>query len=108
MKLSNTSEDSVCRGAELLSDIQYIFDSGEHPRKISTANLIKALCMDEEAPWASYNFGKPISPRQLANLLKSYGISSKTVRQEDGRTPKGYDAGQFQDAFGRYISLKKQ
>ena len=57
---------------------------------------------DEENSWATYNRGKPLTPRQLAKLLAPYGIKPKTVRV-NGRTPKGYDKSQFVDAFARYL-----
>ncbi|MDP3609445.1 MAG: DUF3631 domain-containing protein [Nitrosomonas sp.] len=106
LNLSNTGEVHTNSGNELLADIRHIFDSGEHPRKISTVDLIKALIADDESPWATYNFGKSITPRQLAKLLTGYGIKSKTVRMGHANTPKGYDADQFSDVFARYLSPK--
>jgi len=52
---------------------------------------------------ATYNRGKPITPRQVATLLKGYGIQSKTIRMTFNQTPKGYVVSQFQDAFKRYL-----
>lgn len=104
LKLSSTNEASVSIGNQLLADIQYIFESGEYSRKISTTELISALTKDEEGPWKTYNRGKEITPRQLAKLLGEYGIKSKTVRIKQGYTPKGYDADQFADAFARYLA----
>jgi putative DNA primase/helicase len=54
-------------------------------------------------PWATYNRGKAISPRQVATRLKGYGIHSKTIRL-GAQTPKGYERGQFDEAFARYLS----
>ena len=45
-----------------------------------------------------------MSPRQIAQLLKQYGIKPKTIRMKDGYTPKGYSLDQFEDAFARYLS----
>jgi putative DNA primase/helicase len=83
-------------------DIQEIF-SRRTRDKIRTTELIEALCDDEEKSWSSYNRGKPINPRQLAKQLEIYGIKPKTIRQPDGKTPKGYDRDQFADAFDRYL-----
>ena len=102
LKLSGTNADSTSTGHELLVDIREIFVR-EQVDKISTADLIYELCVDDERPWDSYNRGREITPRQLANLLSPYGIKSKTVRV-DGRTPKGYAASQFIDAFARYLA----
>lgn len=102
LKLSNAAEKSVSTGNELLADIQYIFET-KQVDKISTVDLIAALVDDEENPWATYNRGKPLTPRQLSKQLAGYGIHSKTVRMKFD-TPKGFDAMQFKDAFARYLT----
>ena len=101
LKLSGTHADSTSTGHDLLVDIRGIF-MREQVDKISTADLIYALCDDEERPWSTYNRGKDITPRQLASLLSPYGIKPKTVRFGDN-TPKGYEISQFADAFARYL-----
>ena len=101
LKLSDSNADSSSIGNELLADIRLVFVH-EQVGKITTKNLIYALCEDEEKRWATYNHGKPITPRQLANLLAPYVIKPKTVRFGDN-TPKGYDIYQFEDAFARYL-----
>lgn len=53
-------------------------------------------------PWATYNRGNPLTPRQLANRVSEYGIEPKTIRFSSG-TAKGYEREQFEDAFDRYI-----
>lgn len=103
LKLSGSHNKLVSTGNELLSDIKHVFDT-KRVTKISTVQLIDALCIDEENGWATYNRGKPLSPRQLAKQLASYGISSKTVRLGHENTPKGFDADQFADVFARYLS----
>ncbi|HEJ9849780.1 TPA: DUF3631 domain-containing protein, partial [Pseudomonas aeruginosa] len=62
-----------------------------------------ALVADEEAPWATWNRGKPMSPRQLSAKLAEFGIKSGTVRQGFD-TKKGYSLDQFRDAFDRYLA----
>jgi putative DNA primase/helicase len=97
---SNDKTDSI--GNELLADIQEVFET-KNVTKISTANLIAALLEDEEKSWATYNRGKPLSPKQLVNKLKGYDIRSKTIRF-GFETAKGYELDQFTDAFDRYLS----
>lgn len=107
LKLSRASNESVSTGNELLADIQLVFEkkTGEqYGDKISSSDLISALKDIEDAPWATYNHGHPISPRQLAKQLATYGIKSKTVRVSKFDTPKGYALDQFTDAFARYLS----
>lgn len=101
LKLSGGEVSSQTMGVELLSDIREIF-SEKNTDRISTENLIKELCVDDEKVWATYNKGFPIKPRQLASKLKSYGIHSKTIRIGT-ETAKGYEKAQLNDAFIRYV-----
>lgn len=87
---------------ELLEDIQTVFELKNIDR-VSTTNLIKYLCEDQEANWATYNHGKEISPKQLAKLLSGYAIVSNTVRFGAYETAKGYYKTQFLDVWARYI-----
>jgi putative DNA primase/helicase len=102
LKLSRANGDGVSTSNELLADIQQVFES-KQVEKIRTKDLIAALVEDDEKSWATYNHGKPLTPRQLSKLLSGYGIKSKTVRFGTS-TPKGYEASQFTDAFSRYLS----
>ncbi len=102
LKLSGVDSPTMSTGTELLADIKEVF---EHKKlsKISTADLIAALCDDDEKAWATYNLGRPVSPKQVAKRLRDFGIKSKNVRIGYD-TPKGFDLEQFQEAFARYLS----
>jgi len=103
LKLSGSDETTVQTiGTELLADIKVVFDSRGVVR-IFTDDLIKALCADDEKPWATYSKGKPITPRQLGKKLEAYHIKSKSIRIGDDNF-KGYESKQFKDAFDRYLS----
>lgn len=101
LKLSGVEDASQTVGTELLADIQSIFKEKKVDR-ISTEDLIKMLCADDEKPWKTYSKGFPITPRQLANKLKPYDIHSKTIRT-GADTAKGYEKDQLSEAFSRYI-----
>ena len=102
LKLSGAGDKTVSTGNELLSDIQHVFES-KGVDKISAADLIAALCHDEENAWASYNRGKPITPRQVGRLLRGYeGIASKTIRLGH-EVSRGFELSQFADVFARYL-----
>ncbi len=105
VKLSGSGNPVETIGTELLADIKEIFEMNERER-ISTADLIRALCDDDEKAWATYNRGNPISPRQLANKLKGYGITSTTLRFRHTGLAKGYERKQFEEAFSRYIPVE--
>ena len=102
MLSESASDKSASAGNELLSDIQAVFES-QRIDKISSVDLIAALCDDEEAPWSTYNRGKPIVPRQFKKQLEPYGIESKkiTVNLKEAR---GFTLSQFNDAFTRYLT----
>jgi hypothetical protein len=106
LALSKSTDESVSPGNELLADIQEVF-KGRRDFKISSADLIAALVADSEAPWATYNRGWPLTPRQLSKMLSAYNIKSKTVRRGPHDTPKGYGSDQFSDAFSRYLPQQR-
>ncbi|MFH1672935.1 MAG: DUF3631 domain-containing protein [Pseudomonadota bacterium] len=101
LRLSGIESLSQTIGVELLADIQSIFDEQRIDR-ISTVELISALCADDEKPWLTYNKGVPIKPRQLAGRLKNYSIKSKPTRIGTD-VVKGYEKSQFIEAFSRYV-----
>lgn len=103
LKLSGAEGESLSVGVELLADIKELFDNNRAD-KISTADLITALCDDDEKPWSTYNRGKPITPRQISKRLGEYGIKSKTVRIGYA-THKGFELDQFKESFGRYLTV---
>lgn len=100
LKISRDDQNNQSIGVELLSDIKEIFDE-KNATKLFTSDLIAALCKDSEKPWDTYNRGKPVSPRQLSNRLKEYGIKSKDIRI-GYENKKGFEKSQFEDAFNRY------
>ena len=93
-------EDS--QGVELLGDAKKVFDAGK-PAEIPTKVFIAALCVDEERPWGTYRKGEPITDRQLAKLLKPFGIVSTTVHPLGAPHAKGYRRADFEDAWARYL-----
>lgn len=88
--------------AELLADVKAAFEAKRTDR-LSSADLLAALCEDEEAPWATWNRGRPIAARQLSSRLKEFGAKPAPIRFGYG-VAKGYQLDQLNDAFGRYLS----
>jgi putative DNA primase/helicase len=103
LKLSDATQTPISSANELLADIQEVFED-KGVNRITTTELINTLCEDTEKSWATYNRGKQLSPRQLSNKLKDYGITSKTIRISGYETAKGYEREQFDDAFARYLA----
>jgi len=92
---------------ELLGHIKVEFGKIEFPA-VTTKALIDSLCSDKERPWATWNKNeKPITDRQLGNLLAKFEIISETVHPyETGEVKdlKGYKRARFNDAFDRYLT----
>jgi transposase InsO family protein len=100
--LHGVEEEAPSIGTELLASIQDAFDT-KRSATLATATLLEALAEDEEAPWAAWNRGKPMTAHQLAKRLSEFGIKPTTIRI-GLRTPKGYRREQFEEAFRRYLS----
>ena len=99
--LSQNGEEQSSNAIKLLSDIRQIFSKIENER-ISTVELIEALCSDEERPWSTFKQGAKITARQVANMLHGFDIKSKSIRIY-GRVIKGYELQDFEDSFQRYL-----
>lgn len=89
---------------ELLADIQEVFEA-KSVNKITTSELITALCDDAEKSWLTYNRGRQLTPRQLSSKLKNYSITSKQMRFNTyENASRGYELTQFTDVFERYLT----
>jgi len=91
--------DSI--GVRLLADVRGVFEALAADR-VSTADLLAHLHGLDEAPWAEWH-GRSLTARGLSKLLDPYRVRSRTVRFDDGSTPKGYKREQFEDAWKRYL-----
>jgi len=52
----------------------------------------------------TWSHGKPLTPSRLARLLRGYSIVPDSIRIGE-KTPKGYERGDFRDAFPRYLRI---
>jgi putative DNA primase/helicase len=100
--LSGTAaaEDSDMR-VLLLADILELFEE-RSADKLASESIIEHLVKLETRPWAELRRGKPLTSNGLARLLRPFGVSPKTVRIGE-TTPKGYERGDFTDAWARYL-----
>lgn len=91
-------------GVRLLGDVRDVFADRD---RLSSADLLDGLYALDEAPWGDW-YGKPLTTRGLAKLLKPYGIKSRTVRLVDGSTgtAKGFQREQFESVWNRYLPPK--
>ena len=96
------NEESKSIGVELLEACKHIFEIN-HVDKIRSTTLLEHLLKDDEAIFATYNRGKPITMKQVATRLSGYGVRSKVVRFGYDGTARGYELSQFADAFKTYL-----
>lgn len=101
--LNGETSATVSAGIRLLGDIRTVFGRDD---KVFTDTLINKLCKLEESPWADWH-GKNITPRNLAEMLRGYGVESKDVKI-DGVTRKGYRRDLLHDAWTRYLPADAQ
>jgi hypothetical protein len=93
-------------GLLLLADVRDIVNARrlEEGATISTVNLLEALhdCGDDH-PWAEYGRTRqPISPGQVAELLRRFEIRPRNTRQGD-QVLKGYAVADLAPSFRRYL-----
>jgi 5S rRNA maturation endonuclease (ribonuclease M5) len=80
-------------GHRLLADCRLVFGIADH---IPTSDLIERLSEIPDSPWGDY-YGKQITGRRIADLLRPYGIRAKHKRE--GST---YFKADFEDSWARY------
>jgi hypothetical protein len=96
--------DSTPVGVELLAAIKAVFDSIEPTDVITSASLVAKLTADPESRWHEWKGpGKPLTQKQLAGLLRKFGIISGTVHPLGEPDAKGYRRQQFEDDWRRYL-----
>jgi putative DNA primase/helicase len=98
LTLSGESAEEAM-GVMLLADCGPAFGDDDVIRSI---DLVAKLGADPERPWAEYNRGKPITQRQVAKLLGTFGIISINVRPKVGPQGKGYRRIDFEEAWASY------
>jgi hypothetical protein len=95
-----TAEDDTdtTLGARLLADLRDVFGGQD---AMHGHVILSDLHKISEAPWGDY-FGKPLNPRDMAKLLKPYGVSACDVKIA-GETKRGYRREHLHDPWTRYL-----
>jgi putative DNA primase/helicase len=104
LALAQSVEDSSSTRVLLLSDLRELFDAEPASGVLFTAEIIAKLVSRDDRPWGEYGKKRlPITSRQIAALLKPFGIAThQTVRRGD-TTNKGYRREDLEDTFARYL-----
>ena len=95
-----TAEDDTdtTLGARLLADLRDAFDDAE---AMHGETILTGLHKVSEAPWGD-DFGHPMNARDMARLLRPYGIKSVDVKI-DGTNRKGYRRDHLHETWIRYL-----
>jgi hypothetical protein len=107
LELSKVDDDET-DAIVLLGDLADLFDSEEQrvhsAVSLSSSEIVKALAELEDRKWPEFRGAKPITPTQLAALLKPFKIYPRKVRDRDReRQVQGYFFEQFSKTFERYL-----
>lgn len=101
LALAADDQGEDAAAVELLSDLRDIFEQKGVDR-ITSADLVEELAGMVERPWPEWRRGKPISPRQVAVLLRRFDVTPKPVRFGHD-VAKGYRLTDLDDVFSRYL-----
>ena len=97
--LSGTSGTS---GTCLASHVPHV----PHVPHRGTGALLRALHALDESPWGDWD-GHPMNPRDLAKLLRLYGIKATKIRISEKQTVRGYRCEDFDDAWRCFLPALK-
>ena len=95
--LSDEAEEDAADSLRLLADLRDVFGQQD---KLWTRTILAKLHDIPEAPWGDW-YGHPLKDRELAKLLKPYGIRSRDVRTGADNL-KGYYREQFIQEWRSY------
>ena len=74
------------------------------PDGFCEVNMAEGLAALEGRPWPEFGKArKPISANQLANPLRRFGVTPRTIRLAPGDTAKGYHREDFKEVFDRFL-----
>jgi len=96
--LSAASAADTTVAERLLADLREVFGGAD---KLHTETIRATLHQIAEAPWGDW-YGRPLTARDLAGLLKPYGVASTDVKI-DGVTKKGYRREHLHEPWTRYL-----
>ncbi len=96
-------EEDTSASVRLLGDLREAFDQAGADALYS-GTILDALHKLDEAPWADW-YGRPLSTRDLAKLLRPYDVRAKNVREHGGEPRKGYARQDLHEPWARYVPL---
>ncbi|WP_395105268.1 DUF3631 domain-containing protein [Actinomadura sp. SCN-SB] len=101
--LTGQAEEDTSAGVRLLADLREVFGDAE---AMHGTDILEALHKLDEAPWADW-YGRAFNARDLAKMLKPYGVSSTKVKI-NGVALQGYRREHLHDAWSRYLPPRQE
>ncbi|HJQ26881.1 MAG TPA: DUF3631 domain-containing protein [Blastocatellia bacterium] len=101
--LAGSEAAAESAGILVLQDLRVMFD--EQGEQVTSDEIVKQLAEMESRPWGEWKNGKPISKVGLARLLRQFEIKP-THWRNGGVTERGYQRGDFEEVFARYIGFE--
>jgi putative DNA primase/helicase len=101
----DADDDSL--GIQLLVAIKGLIDgmaTTSSERRVSSQVIMDHLHKIEDGPWLAYGrMEKPISKKQIANLLRDFHIAPGSKRIGGNPNNRGYEFAAFKDVFDAYL-----
>jgi hypothetical protein len=94
-------EEDTSAGVRLLGDLREVFGDAE---ALYSTTILDRLHKLDDAPWADW-YGRPLTTRDLAKLLRPYDVRAKNVRERGGEPRKGYTRQDLHEPWARYVPL---
>jgi hypothetical protein len=94
-------EEDTSASVRLLGDLREVFGEAE---ALYSTTVLERLHKLDEAPWADW-YGHPLSARDLAKLLRPFGVRARNVREPGGEPRKGYARADLHEPWARYVPL---
>jgi hypothetical protein len=98
---SHAATARVSDRIRLLADLRAVYTALGDSEAATTADLLKALNADPEAPWSTAG-PAGLTGKRLGDMLAEYDIRSATIRFPVGQA-KGYLRADFADTWARYL-----
>lgn len=104
VELSGERGDSGSLGEQLIERLRALFEKSNTDR-LASAEICKFLATLEGESWAEYGRArKPITPNQLARLLKRFHVTPRSIRFGE-ETAKGYMLSDLEKVFALYTAF---
>ncbi len=100
-RLSQQTGQEISVGIALLEDLRGLFGASGR-NKLGSDEILRHLHAMDERLWPDRRNRGPMSAQQMAGLLHPFGISPMKWKQ-GGVTYRGYEKGDFEDSFSRYL-----